>query len=106
MRIEFLTQNDPLYVLPFFDEFLRNYSAEFEILKISCSPTMGKRSRVQLLRELTSLYGVVGFIRLLRRTAKYRILSNFRSVRDARQLYSLEQAARSYPTPHETHYHP
>jgi methionyl-tRNA formyltransferase len=101
MRIEFLTQNDPLYVLPFFDEFLRNYSSEFEILKISCSPTMGKRSRVQLLRELTSLYGVVGFIRLLGRAAKYQILGKFRRGREARQFYSLEQAARAYAIPYE-----
>jgi len=42
MRIEFLTQNDPLYVLPFFDEFLRNYSSEFEILKISCTQPWGR----------------------------------------------------------------
>jgi len=52
MRIEFLTQDDPLYILPFFDEFLRNYSSEFEVLQISCCPTMGKRSRLQLLREI------------------------------------------------------
>jgi len=96
MRIEFLTQDDPLYILPFFDEFLRNYAPEFTILQISCSPTMGKRSRVQLLRELTSLYGVLGFIRLVGRAAKYRILGKFRHGRVTRRFYSLEQAARAY----------
>jgi len=101
MRIEFLTQDDPLYILPFFDEFLRNYASEFTIVQISCSPTMGKRSRVQLLRELTSLYGVVGFIRLLGRTAKYRILCEFRKSREARQFYSLEQAASAYAIPYD-----
>jgi methionyl-tRNA formyltransferase len=101
MRIEFLTQDDPLYILPFFDEFLRNYASEFAILQISCSPTMGKRSRVQLLRELTSLYGVVGFVRLLGMTAKNRILGKFRQSRESRQFYSLEQAARAYTIPYQ-----
>lgn len=99
MRIEFLTQDDPLYILPFFEEFLRNYASEFTILQISCSPTMGKRSRAQLLRELTSLYGIVGFTRLLGRTAKYRFLSKFTKGREARQFYSLKQAATAYAVP-------
>ena len=43
MRIEFLTQDDPLYILPFFDEFLRNYSTEFEILQIFLLPDHGKK---------------------------------------------------------------
>lgn len=99
MRIEFLTQDDPLYVLPFFDEFLRNYASEFRIVQISCCPTMGKRSRIKLLRELVSLYGVTGFIRLLSRSAKYRILGKFGRERETGQFYSLEQAARAYGIP-------
>jgi methionyl-tRNA formyltransferase len=101
MRIEFLTQDDPVYILPFFDEFLRNYASDFTILQISCSPTMGKRSRVQLLRELRSLYGVRGFIKVLGQTAKYRILGKLKKSREARQFYSLEQAARAYAIPYE-----
>jgi methionyl-tRNA formyltransferase len=101
MRIEFLTQDDPLYILPFFDEFLRNYSSEFKILQVSCCPTMGKRSRVQLLRELTSLYGGFGFLKLLGRTAKYRLLGKFNKGREARQFYSLEQAATAHAIPYK-----
>jgi len=101
MRIEFLTQDDPLYILPFFDEFLRNYASEFTILQISCSPTMGKRSRVQLLRELVSLYSVIGFIRLLGRSAKCRILGKIRKGPEAGQFFSLEQAARAHGIPFE-----
>jgi methionyl-tRNA formyltransferase len=101
MRIEFLTQDDPLYILPFFDEFLRCYSPEFDILQISCCPTMGKRSRLQLLRELTALYGVVGFIQLLGMTAKSRILGKLRRNRNARKFYSLEQATRAHGIPYK-----
>ena len=60
MKIEFLTQEDSLYVLPFFEEFLRHYAGEFEITRMSCCRAMGKRSRVQLLQELKWLYGVTG----------------------------------------------
>jgi len=52
MRIEFLTQDDPLYILPFFDEFLRNYSSEFEVLQISCCPTMGKKIETAALARI------------------------------------------------------
>jgi len=99
MRIEFLTQDDPLYILPFFDEFLRNYSSEFEILQVSCSPTMGKRSRLQLLRELAALYGVGGLIQLLGTTAKCRVLGRLRRSRSAGKFYSLEQLTRAFDIP-------
>lgn len=99
MRIEFLTQDDPLYILPFFDEFLRNYASEFTILQISCSPTMGKRSRVQLLRELIALYGPLGITRLLGAALQARILSVLPRSRDASQFYGLEQIARAYGIP-------
>lgn len=99
MRIEFLTQDDPNYILPFFDEFLRNYHSEFEILQISCSPQMGKRSRLQLLRDLTALYGIRGVIRLMANTAKGRVLGKLHKPRGAENFYSLEQVARAYGIP-------
>jgi methionyl-tRNA formyltransferase len=101
MRIEFLTQDDPLYILPFFDEFLRTYAWEFSILQISCSPTMGKRSRIQMLRELISLYGVAGFIRLLGLAAVYRFKGKLKKSRNSSRFYSLQQAARAYAIPYE-----
>jgi methionyl-tRNA formyltransferase len=100
MRIEFLTQDDPLYILPFFEEFLRSYASEFEIAQISCSPTMGKRSRVQMLKELTALYGVAGITRLLTTTACSRLLSKLSRSKDARHFYSLEQIAKAYGIPY------
>lgn len=99
MRIELLTQDDPLYILPFFDEFFRNYSSEFDILQISCCPTMGKRSRVQLLREMAALYGVGGLIQLLTSIVKSRLLGKLRRRRTAGEFYSLEQLARAFDVP-------
>jgi methionyl-tRNA formyltransferase len=101
MRIEFLTQEDPLYILPFFEDFLKNYARDFEILQISCCPTMGKRPRLQLLRELTSLYGFVGMIRLLSFAVRARVLGKLARDRSSQEFYSLEQIARAYNIPYQ-----
>jgi methionyl-tRNA formyltransferase len=100
MRIEFLTQDDPLYVLPFFDEFIRNYAREFVILQIASSPTMGRRSRKQLLKELTELYGVGGLTRLLARLVASRIFGLLLKKPDARRFYSIGQLCGAYGISH------
>ncbi|KAA6458312.1 formyl transferase [Acidobacteria bacterium AB60] len=64
MRLTFVTQNDPIYVLPFFEEFFQGYSNEFSVDHILVSRVMGKRSRVKLLRELVALYTLPGLVRL------------------------------------------
>jgi len=51
LRVEILTQDDPLYIFPFFDEFMRNYRHEFSMARVSSSPAMGKRSRVQMIKS-------------------------------------------------------
>src|SRR2546423_15687533 len=73
MRIEFLTQEDPIYVLPLFEEFLKEYAGRWEVVRISCCRTMGSRPRLQLLREVTRLYGASGMLRLVSRVALSRL---------------------------------
>jgi methionyl-tRNA formyltransferase len=65
MTLQFLTQDDPLYILPFFEEFITCYASDFDVKRVVVLPAMGKRSRVQLLKELTQLYGPLGFLRLV-----------------------------------------
>lgn len=96
MKIIFLTQDDPIYILPFFDEFLRNYHDRFEIAGVFCSRAMGKRSRTQLLRELVSLYGPVGFARLAGRSMLARVFGMLPAGRHARSFHSLKQLCRAY----------
>lgn len=100
MRIEFLTQDDPLYVLPFFDEFVRNYAGEFEISQISASPTMGKRPRSRMLKELTQLYGPVGMVRLVTRVGASRLLGHLPKSKSSSRFYTLVQLCKSYGVPH------
>lgn len=100
MKIEFLTQDDPLYVLPFFDEFVRHYASEFEVLQISTSPTMGKRPRRQMMRELTQLYGLGGMARLIGRLIKSRLAGKLAKKAGANRYHTLAQLCRAYGIPH------
>jgi methionyl-tRNA formyltransferase len=101
MKIEFLTQDDPLYVLPFFEEFFRNYASEFEILQASSSRAMGKRPRGQLFRELTSLYGPVGMVRIGAEVVASRLLGALPRGRDAGGFHTLAQLCRAYNLPYK-----
>src|SRR4051812_24585730 len=101
MKIEFLTQDDALYILPFFEEFLSSYSSEFEIARIACCRTMGKRSRLKLVRELVWIYGMGGFIRLTLRLIKYRILGLRKLHAPAPSFYSLQQLCNAYGISYE-----
>ena len=100
MKIEFLTQDDPLYVLPFFDEFVRHYISEFEILHIATCPTMGKRSRSQMVKELTLLYGVTGMARLVARLGLSRLAGLFPRKSGASGYATLSQLCRAYGIAH------
>ncbi len=96
MRIEFITQDDPIYILPFFEEFCREYASRFEILQISACPTMGRRSRRQMVRELTALYGPAGMFRLTTEKIGAAMLGKLKRPRHAARFYSLSQLAQAY----------
>lgn len=100
MRIEFLTQDDPLYVLPFFQEFFQACPAEIEVLRVSSSRAMGKRPRAQLLRELLSLYGASGSIRIGSQLLRAHLLSPMPRRRGAERYDTLAQLCRSYAIPY------
>src|SRR5260221_3129269 len=100
MRIEFLTQEDSFYILPFFEEFLRHYPIEFEIARISCCRAMGKRSRVQLLRELMWLYGIPGLAKLLVQASTAKALALLPRERSAARFYSIAQLAKAHGIPY------
>jgi len=98
LRIEFITQDDPIYILPLFEEFLRHHSQEVQIVCISSCKVMGKRSRRLLVKELLELYGPLGFSRLLCRVAASRILGAVPFRRGGRRYFSMSQLCRSYGT--------
>ncbi len=96
LRIEFITQDDPIYILPLFEEFLRHHSQEVQIVCISSCKVMGKRSRRQLVKELFELYGPLGFSRLLYRVAASRIFGALPFGPSVSRYFSMSQLCRSY----------
>jgi methionyl-tRNA formyltransferase len=101
MKIEFLTDDNPLYVLPFFEEFLRNGASELEITQISSCRPMGRRSRLRLARELIYLYGPIGIARLATRWCTSRLLGTLPRCRGAKRYYTLRQLCSAYSIPYK-----
>jgi methionyl-tRNA formyltransferase len=100
MRIVFLTQDDPIYILPFFDEFFRQELGEIEVMGIFSCKTMGDRGRMRLLRELFGLYGTLGLLRLLVRRLNFKIAERVPANPRAKRFYSVAQICRAFHLPH------
>jgi methionyl-tRNA formyltransferase len=93
MRITFLTQDDPLYILPFFQSFFAQDLRGFEITGIFACRSMGSRKRSTLLRELASLYGIPGFIKLIGMQAWHRMAAGVRLGPVLGKSHSLQELA-------------
>jgi methionyl-tRNA formyltransferase len=100
MRIIFLTQNDPLYVLPFFNEFFRKDLGTILVAGIFSCKIMGDRRRLKLLHDLRCLYGTVGLSRLLLRSAAYKALAILPANKAWKRFYSVAQLCRSLDIEH------
>lgn len=96
MRVEFVTEDDPIYLLPFFDEFFRHYGKELEIAQVSLCRIMGKRPRKKLAWEILALYGVPGFAKLAARVVMSKILGMLPKGPDASSYQSMSQLCRAY----------
>jgi len=101
VKIEFLTQDDSNYILPFFDEFVRHYGIEFQIQRVSCCRAMGKRPRAKLLRELLWLYGPLGFSRLAARSLFSKVLAAITPPQSDWTAHSIAQLCRAHGIPYE-----
>jgi methionyl-tRNA formyltransferase len=100
LRIVFLTQDDPLYILPFFEEFFRQRPENVYVQAVFTCKTMGERGRMKLLRELLHLYGPVGLTRLVGRVAISRLRAMLPARRNAARYYSIAQLCRAFGVSH------
>ena len=99
MKIEFIVDDNPLYVLPFFEEFVRHYEGEFPIARISLCPSMGRRSRLELFKQLIALYGPLGMVSILTRLTKARLLGLLPRRRGALRYETLTQLCKAHKIP-------
>lgn len=99
LRVDFLADDNPLYVLPFFEELLACYDGEFTIGRISLCRPMGRRSRRALLEQLTALYGRQGILVILTRLGWAKLMGLLPRRRGAKRYFSLMQLAKAYGIP-------
>ena len=95
MRIVFLTQDDPIYVLPFFEEFMEQPRDDIEVVGVFSSPTMGRRSRLQMVKELVQLYGAWGFLRLAGMRLHAKLRARIPPAAASTRCFSLDQLCRA-----------
>jgi methionyl-tRNA formyltransferase len=73
LRVLFITEDDPLYVVEFFDSFLDAYPRErVEVAGITVSRAFNE-SRLATARRVLRLYGVVDFLKLAARFARAKL---------------------------------
>jgi methionyl-tRNA formyltransferase len=73
MRLLFVTEDDPLYVIHFFDVFFREYPRdELQIAGITISPAFDE-SKIATARRTLRLYGIADFTRLAARFAAVKL---------------------------------
>src|SRR5690606_1214092 len=73
LKVLFVTQNDPIYVREFFEELLQVAPERIHVAGIVLAPAMGKRSVVDLARQMWEFYGPIDFVRMGLRYALLRI---------------------------------
>ncbi|HZR29205.1 MAG TPA: formyltransferase family protein [Terriglobales bacterium] len=100
MKIVFLTQDDPLYIFPFFEEFFRQELGDIKVMAVFSCKTMGDRGRFKLLRELLHLYGTPGLARLLLKLFKSKVLGLLPAGKRAAKFHSIPQICRAFGVPH------
>lgn len=73
LRVLLVTEDDPLYVIYFFDTFFAEYPREeFDILAITVQHAFHE-SKIKTARRVLRFYGPVDFVRLLARYARVKL---------------------------------
>jgi len=96
MNIVFMTQNDPIYVIKFFQRFFSIYRDFSEIKAVVISKAMGKSSSFTLARQMFSLYGILGFLRMTFRYTGIKALDVSSNVLPLKIDYSIASLCKKH----------
>lgn len=99
LKVLFVTQNDPIYVREFFEELLQVAPERIHVAGIVLAPAMGKRSVVDLARQMWEFYGPIDFVRMGLRYALLRIGARLPAALRLGRVCSIEQAAFEHGVP-------
>lgn len=90
-----ITQDDPLYVREFFEEFLAHYRPLEDLKLVVVAPTLGKRSLRILVRQMYDFYGPFDFVRMGLRFLRLRLLERISGGSLFCRSFSIEGACRA-----------
>lgn len=101
MKFLFITQDDPIYVREFFDEFLALDRADIMLEGIVLAPPMGKKRLVDLVAQMWNFYGPVDFVRMGVRFVVTRLTARLPAYLRFGRNVTIAQIAESYGLPVE-----
>ena len=87
----FITQDDPIYVRCFFDEFLKVYPNPKEIEAVVIQKPLGKKSTWTLVKQMDAFYGLTDFFKMGFRYLKRKSLSKLSHIYPKSEWFDLKQ---------------
>ncbi len=96
LNILFVTQDDPFYVRCFFDEFFKIYPGLKRIRGVVIEKPMGKKSVLDLLKQMFAFYGPIDFFRVGIRYGKAKLLSQVGKSLKKQDWLDLASMCKSY----------
>ncbi|MEJ2254103.1 MAG: formyltransferase family protein [Nitrospirota bacterium] len=95
-RFIFVTQDDPFYVMSFFEEFLGSYGRLGEVEGVVICSAMGKRRITRLMGQMYGFYGPVDFFRMGMRYASSKALARAPAALRGGRSLDLTQLCRAH----------
>lgn len=99
LKFLFITQDDPIYVREFFDEFLALDRADMTLHGIVLAPPMGKKRITDLIAQMWNFYGPTDFVRMGTRFVVTRFTARLPSFLRFGLNVTIGQIAESYGVP-------
>jgi methionyl-tRNA formyltransferase len=93
MRLVIITQNAPVYLPTFLDQFLKKVVSKHNIVNFVVLSSKHKRTFFQVFRERADYYGAVGFVQMSLYILYQKALSLFLY---SRNKYSVKQVLKKY----------
>lgn len=95
-RFLFITQEDPFYVRLFFEEYFATAATLSDVAGVVIAPTMGRKSKLRLARQMYDFYGPIDFFRMTAKFAWYKLARKLPWTGRPGSFYSIDQVCRHF----------
>lgn len=98
-RSLFITQEDPFYVRIFFEEYFSTAASLDDVAGVVIAPTMGRKTTMQLARQMYDFYGPMDFVRMTAKYVWHKLAVKLPWTGRPGSFYSIEQVCRHFNVP-------